>query len=112
MEFLDTDNDDDLSVSESNEIWINNKNIIKPLYTTTTSDHLLINYGKNLILFYKIQIEKIKILLDRKGSNDTKHFIGDVTIQTNQQAQIANMIFDDPSKPIMTEDAFDKMVER
>ena len=92
--FKDEDNDD-LDDTSFNNDWLINKSIIDYTYRTQGISQGLVNYGKNLILFYEKKIKTVRGLMTRKQSDNKKNFIGDVTIQEDQKTHIANMILND-----------------
>ena len=89
----DDEDDNDLDTSDSyfNEIWRNNKQFILEIIGEKGVSQNLINYGKNLILYYQNKIASIKKLLESKGMDNTKNFVGDVTIQNQQNEKIKDI---------------------
>ena len=89
------DNDDDLEDTPYNRVWIKNKNKIKGLYSVKGINQELVNYAKNLILYYNQKIDVVKGLIKRKSTDSKKNFIGDTTIQQEQIDNIGNIILAD-----------------
>ena len=96
------DNDDDLEDTPDNIVWKENKRLIRQIYIDKSITNLLVNYGKNLILFYEKKISDVNELIVRKSSDGKKNFVGDVTIQDEQKKNIPQMLWNDPSTKNMT----------
>ena len=82
--YEDEDNDDDLDENPYNITWKNNKAIIKSTFINKGISENLVNYGKNIILFYKKKIDVVNKLMKSKQSDNKKNFVGDITIQDEQ----------------------------
>jgi len=91
-EYYDSDDDKyDLDNIQSNQEWKVNKTIIEQTFSKKGISQNLVFYGKNLILYYNNMIGKIQKLLESKGMDSTKNFIGDVSIQNEQLLNIKNI---------------------
>ena len=104
IENLFDDDDDDLDDIPANQTWKVNKKFIEQVISSTEDLIHLKYYGQNLILFYENRIAAVKKLLESKGMDNTKNFIGDVTIQNEQLQKIKDIQTDslisntDPAK--------------
>ena len=105
------DNDDDLEDTTFNRVWIKNKKIIKGLYSVKGINQELVNYAKNLILYYKQKIEVVKSLIKRKSTDSKKNFIGDTTIQQEQIDNIGDIILADRTLQNMSRDKKDIIIK-
>ena len=88
------DNDSDNEYNDDNnfnQIWKANRKNIKNIIGVKGMTHELINYGKNLILFYNNKINAVKKLLESKGMDSAKNFIGDISIQNEQREKIKDI---------------------
>ena len=88
------DNDSDNEYNDDNnfnQIWKANRKTIKNIIGVKGTSNNLINYGKNLILFYNNKINAVKKLLESKGMDSAKNFIGDVSIQNEQREKIKDI---------------------
>ena len=95
--YEDEDNDDDLDENPYNITWKNNKAIIKSTFINKGISENLVNYGKNIILFYKKKIDVVNKLMKSKQSDNKKNFVGDITIQDEQIKNINKLIKTDSS---------------
>ena len=55
----------------------------------------LINYGKNLIAFYKNKIKEVEKIIEKKNSDTVKNIIGDINIQQQQLKSLGNILTTD-----------------
>jgi TPR repeat protein len=113
--YHDSDDDnDDLDNTTANNQWKVNKQFIESMFTTEPLTKHLVFYGQNLILFYNTKIAAVKKLLESKGSDNKKNFIGDATIQNDQFSSINNIQNDSLLRNIESdrlEDTFEKYYE-
>ena len=106
-----TDDDDDLDDSRYNQIWKANKSyIIANTFGKKGITKGLINYGKNLILFYDKKINAVNNLLKSKQSDNKKTFIADVTIQDEQINKISDMVETDSLTKHINSETLQKMI--
>jgi hypothetical protein len=94
--FKDDDADDEnIEKSDDNTNWILNKQFIERVFRTKHSNINLMNYCKNLKLYYETKIKQVKAVMNNKQSDVAKNFVGDITIQNEQQQEISEMIRQD-----------------